>query len=405
MTDDNIMKSKVTKINDSTIKLTVTISAPEMVKYFKQSYSKLALGVKIDGFRPGKAPRKLVESAVGVSRILSEALDAAVSENYYKAIVENKLIPISQPKVVINNYPDYGQSTEEIKNDFEFEAELETMPEITLSDYSKVKVEKGKPNLATEADVEKVIDHFKKQAATFTEIDRPAEKGDHAEITFEGFLKHVRIDKMCSKNHPLILGEGSLIPGFEENITGMKKAETKEFKIKFPAGYQSKEFAGKEAEFKVTLNNLKKVDLPEVDDVFAMKFGHKNAEVLTKAIRENLNKEYEDEFKREIENRVLDAILPHLKAKIPETLVDREAERMLSGYAEQLQKQGVNFENYLLSTKNTKEKLLLEMRPHAERNVKIGLLLGEVIKEIKMDPAKHESADKAMQYLIKKVIK
>ncbi len=399
------MEVKSEDLKKGKFKLTITISSKEMVGYFNKSYEKIAPTIKLDGFRPGKAPRKLVEAAAGTARILSEALDSAVSENYYKAIVEKNLNPISQPNIVINKYPNYGDSEENVKEVFEFEAEIEVLPPVELGDYKKLKVDKKSPDKAKKEDVKRVLEHFQKQSATFSEADRPAKVGDRAEINFEGFLKKVRIDQMCSKNHPLILGEGNLIPGFEEEVVGMKKGEKKEFKIKFPKDYHSKEYADKEAEFKVELIDLKEVKLPEIDDDFAKKFGHKNTEELKKAIETNLNLELEEDYKRNLETEVINKVLTVLEAEVPDALIERETKRIFGEFGNQLSAQGINIERYLDSLKKTREDLLKDMRPQAEKNVKTGLLLGKIIEEKKWDPKDPKSGEKAIQYLVQELTK
>lgn len=398
------MENKVKK-EKTAAKITVKISPKEMLAFIKQAYDRFAPGVKIDGFRPGKAPQKLVEAAIGINKIISEALDLAINDSYFKVLVENKINAVSAPKIVINKYPNYGHTEEEIANELEYEAEVEFLPEVELGDYSKLKVEKSEPKKASDEDLQKVLEHFRKQAAAYSDKEGKAEKGDYVEINFEGFLKKVRIDQMCSKNHPVILGEGSLIPGFEDNLIGMQKGEKKEFKIKFPKDYHAKEYAGKEAEFKVEMLTIKKIEYPELDSKFAEKFGHKNMKDLEKAIRENLDFEYKHEHEHEVEAQVLEKVLPLLKAEIPSSLVEKEAERMLKDYADQLQKQGVSFERYLASAKKTREDLLKEMYPHAERNIKIGLVLGKIIEEKKLDPNKPESTKKALEHLIKAIVK
>ena len=210
---------------------------------------------------------------------------------------------------------------------------------------------------------------------------------------------------MCSKNHPLVLGEGNMIPGFEEQIIGMKKGEKKDFKITFPKDYHSKEYAGKEAEFNVELVDLKEVKLPELNDEFAKKFGHKNMSELKKAIEKNLNQEMEEEGKRVLESEVMDKVLPLLKAEVPDSLILNETERMLHQYSEQLSRQGINFEMYLGSIKKTREQVLAEMKPQAEKNVKVGILLGKIIEENKWDAKDPKSGEKAISYLVNKLTK
>ncbi len=399
------MEAKLEKQKGAKVKLTITVSPKEMIKYFNDAYEKLAPSVKLDGFRPGKAPKKLIEETIGVTRIMSDALDKAVQESYFKSVVEQKLTPVNQPNIVINKYPNYGETEEIIANDLEYVAEIEILPEVVLGDYSKFKVDTGKKEKAKKEDVDKILSHLQKQKAAFTPVEREAKKGDFVEITFEGFLKHVRIDAMCSKNHPVVLGEGSLIPGFEDHVIGMKKAEEKTFNIKFPKDYHAKEYAGKEAEFKVTLNELKEVKLPTVDEEFAKTFGQESVEELKQSIEKNLDKELEERFQQELEIKVMDKVLPLLKAEVPSSLVEKEIDRMIHDYSHQLEHQGLNFDQYLQSIKKTMDEIRKDMAVQAEKNVKVGLLLGKVITDQKIDANDPEAGKKAMEHLVKALTK
>lgn len=214
------MEVKIDKQKQGKVKLTITLTPKEMAGHFKQAFDRIAPTVKLNGFRGGKAPRKLVESTAGVARILSDGLDLAVSDSYFKATREEKLIPINQPNIVINKYPHYGHTVEEVVEEFEYEAEFEVLPPVTLKDYSKINITKIKAESAKKEDVDRVLSHVLKQNAEFKDVTQPAKEGDRIEINFDGFIKHVKMDQMCSKNHPLILGENTLIPGFEKELVG-----------------------------------------------------------------------------------------------------------------------------------------------------------------------------------------
>ena len=399
------MKSKVEKLKKGKHKMTVTVEPKELIVYFKSAYEKVAPEAKIKGFRPGKAPRKLVEEAVGVNRIIASAIDDAIQNEYVKAITENKLIPISAPAVSVSIYPDYGLTEDEIEKVLEFDAEFEVMPEVTLKDYSKVKVKKEKVNEIKKEDIEKVILNLRRQKANFADVKRGAKNGDRIEIDFEGSIKGVKKDNMCSKNHPLILGDKTLIPGFEEEILGMKKGEEKEFEIVFPADYHVKEMAKEKAKFKVKLNELKEVVLPELDAKFAEGFGFKAYPELEKAIEENLKAEVEKEAQRKLENEVLEKVLPFLTVEIPDGLVEQEIDRMVGGMVNQLSASGLTLENYLQSIKKTVEDLRKDMRETAEKNIKIGFLLGKVIEEEKIDGKLDDAGKIAVEKIIAKVTK
>jgi len=399
------MKTKVDKRKKGQVKLTISIEPKEMIKYFNRAYENVAPTVKLSGFRPGKAPRALVESAIGITRLLSEALDMAVNESYQKSLQEEKLVPITQPAIKINKYPNYGQSEDEVKNELEYEAELTVLPEIELSDYSKIKVEKPKEETVKEGDIDKILENLRKQKANFVEVDRPAKMGDLAEVSFEGSVKKVKIDAMRSKNHPVVLGENTLIPGFEEEVVGMKKGEKKTFTIKFPKDYHAKEFAGKEAEFEVELNNLKEVKLPEIDDKFAADFGQKDVKELKKSIAKNLEIEYKQKNQSELEQKVLDKVLPLVKVDLPEIMIDQEVERMMAGYAERLQSMGANLDTYLKGINKNADDIRKEMRPTAEKNIKIGLMLGKIIQQEKIDAKDENAGKKAIDHLLKTIVK
>lgn len=399
------MQTKVDKLKQSKVKLIVTFEPGEMIKYFDHAYHHLAPSVTLQGFRPGKAPRALVESNLGVTRILSHALDDAVNESYQKALVQEKLSPISAPAIKINQYPSYGETVEEAKNGFEYEAEFTVLPEIILGDYSKLKVEKPAKEAVKTDDVQKILDNLQKQKANFTAIGRPAKMGDLAEINFDGSVKHVKIDGMSSKHHPVVLGEKTLIPGFEEEVIGMKKGEKKTFKIKFPKDYHAKNLAGKEADFDVELLELKEVNLPTIDDTFAADFGHKTVAELKKAIESNLALEYEQKNDNELEQKVLDKILPLVKADIPDEMTEKEIDRMFADYRAQMEKMSVDFPDYLKSLKKTEADMRNEMRDAAVKNIKVGLMLGKIIEEQKIDHHDENAGKKAIEYLVNKLTK
>lgn len=395
------MESKKEKLKGSKVKLTVTVPAADMAKYYKHAFDHLAPSVKIQGFRPGKAPRAMIESGVGISRIVSHALDEAVQDSYVEALTKDKLAPIAPPSIAITKYPEYGLDAEEVKNDLEYTAEVDLFPEVELEDYSKVKIEDKGIEKVKEEDVKKILEHLQKQKAEFTEIDRAAKKGDFAEIDFAGFDKGVQQEAMTSKNHPIVLGEGSLIPGFEDEIAGMKKGEEKSFKITFPKDYHAKEHAGKEVEFKVKLNALKEVKLPELDDAFAKNFDRKDMADLRAGIEESLGHELEHKHEHEIEEKVVEKMLPLLKVEVPESMVEQEVDRTIEGFRKQLENQRIDFDTYMKSTKKDMAAMRKDARPQAEKNIKVGLLLGKIIKDQKLDEKDPQAGRKALDFLVK----
>lgn len=386
-------------------KLSITVEPQDLVRYFNSSYEKLAKDVKIDGFRPGKAPRKLVEEAIGQARLLSDSLDRALQESYFLAIQQEKLIPVCPPKVTISKYPTWGLEMEDISEPLIFDAEFEVMPEVKLLDYSKIRIKKKDLAKIKNDDIEKVLLHLRRQKANFLDVDRVAKNGDRVEISYEGSIDKVKKDSMTAKNQPIILGNKTLIPGFEENIIDMKKGEEKEFEISFPKDYHSKEYAGKKAKFNLKLIDLKEIKLPELDSQFAAGFGQKDANSLRVAIEKSLKDEVEAKAKNELETEVLEKVLPKLIVEIPDSLIEQETDRIISGMEEQTKSRGLSLPKYLESIKKTLPDMRRDLRLQAEKNVKVGFLLGKIIEEQKFDPTDREAGKKALEYLISKIVK
>ncbi len=399
------MKIQKEDLKKSKVKLVIDVEPSELVGYYRKTYEKLAADVKIDGFRAGKAPYKMIEGVVGYNRLLAEGLDEAMNMSYQMAIGKEKLFPVSSPKVEIKKSPLFSLDETEILESLVFEIEVDVMPEVKLKDYSKAKVKAPEKRKADDKEVQKILDQLMKQKATFKDREGAVKKGDRVEISFDGFLKNVKIDKMCSKNHPLILGEGSLIPGFEDGIVGMKKGDKKELKIKFPKDYHDKEIAGKDAKFEITLNDAKEVVMPALDKEFAKQFGHNSIEKLTTEIKKSLEMEMSKEYKDKLETTVLEKMITYIETEIPESLITQETERILDGYRSQIEGYGVKFEQYLENMKKTVEDLRKEMGGQAEKNVKVGLMLGKVIEEQKIDHKDTDAGKKALDYLVKELTK
>ena len=399
------MKVKLEKQKNSRIKLEIKIEPEELVKYYRQAYEKLAASVEIPGFRAGKAPYKIIAAKVGYNKLLNEGLDLAVRESYQKAVAEQKISPLSYPEITVKKAPNFAVDAEEIKDTLEYELLVDVMPEIKLKDCSKLKVRKPKTEAVKEGDVAKIIEHLRKQRATFKEVSRGAKKGDRVEINFTGKLKNVVRDKLCSKNFPLVLGEGNLIPGFEDKLIGVKKGDKTSFKIKFPKDYFDKEYALAEVDFDVEVLDIKEVILPEVDKAFAESFGRKSREDLEKSIDENLQKEIEQNYQNKLEQEVIEKILPNLEVEIPQVLIDNEIKRLVEDIKTRVESQGVKFEKYLENMKKDEKTLRTDLLEQAKKNIRIGFLLGKVIEEKKWDTSDKNASKKAVDYLVSQLTK
>lgn len=397
------MKIQKENLKKSRVKMQIEVEPKELVGYFRITFEKLAKNVKIDGFRAGKAPFKMVEGVVGYNRLLGEGIDEAINASYRLAIGQEKIYPVSIPKVEIKKTPGFSLDETAILDNLVFEIEVDVMPTVELKDFSKAKIKTIEKRKAEDEEVEKILNQLMKQKATFKNRDSAVLKGDRVDITYDGYLKNVKVDRMCSKNHPLIIGEGTLIPGFEDQLIGMKKTEKKEFEIKFPKDYHDKEIAGNSAKFEVILNDAKEVVLPKLDKEFAKQFGHSSIEKLRTEIKKSLEKEIEKEYKDKVETAVLEKMLEYIRTELPDGLVEQEVERMFSAHKEQIEKYGVKFDQYLANSKKTEDELKKDMLKQAEKNVKVGLMLGKVIEQQKIDPKSDKAGEKALQYLVSKL--
>ena len=403
--DKTHMKIQRENLKNSQVKLKIEIGPEKLVKYFRSAYEKIAADVSVSGFRPGKAPYKIIVARVGYNKLLSEGMDRAVSESYAEALALEKIIPISQPTISVKKMPQFSLDQNDIKDDLIFEAELYIMPSVELSDYKKVSVKAPKKEETRDRDVEKILEHLLKQKATFKEINRPVKKGDRIEINFEGSISKVKKDKLCSKNFPLILGESNLVPGFEEKLIGLKKDDRIEFQLTFPNDYFDKEIASKKVDFVANIIDAKEVILPEMTDQFAKNFGQETVDKLKKAVKESLKKEIEQKFQAELEQAVIEKVLPKLKVELPNVLVENEISRMIDDMREKVESRGLKFEKYLDSLKKTQDDLKRDMRTQAEKNIRVGFLLGKIIEDQKIDQSNKEAAKLAIDYLVKTVTK
>ncbi|MBI2263135.1 trigger factor [Candidatus Berkelbacteria bacterium] len=380
----------------SRVRIILKVPRQKLEPFLEEAFLRIGKQVEIAGFRPGVAPRALILEKVGQNRILSEALDLAIPQFYFEAVKEHKLIPLEQPALAVNKYPSLLVGSDAA---LEFTAEVDVYPKVEIGDYKKnlkiqnpkSKIEEVKPE-----EIEKVLEHIRQHEAKFQDVERSAQEKDRVEIEFEGFVNNVRQEKYSSKNFPLLLGSKIMLPGFEEALLGMKKNETREFDANIKE---------EKVHFKVKMLDVKEVLLPPLDDVLAQKFQAKNVAELKEKIKESVKKDKEARARGEREAEILEKLLPTLKAELPVSLLSREIERMKEELNQQLQAGASGLEQFLEKQGKTKEDLEKEFKPAAEKRVKIGLLLGEVMKQEKIDPKDENAGQKVMEKLVSYAVK
>jgi trigger factor len=349
---------------------------------FEEELEEVSKSVTLPGFRPGKAPRQQVLASVGRQRIEAGALDRALPESYRAAIEEAGLHPVAPPELKMESYVPPLEGSDAEREVARFQAEVDVLPEIKVAGYQKVKVKAPKTEPVTEEELERVITYLRKQQAQIkdAEPDASVAEGMWVDIGYQGSVDGVARSDMTNPHHPLIVGEGQLIPGFEENLTGLRKGEEKTFSITFPKDYHAKELAGKKAQFSVTVHELRQLTLPEKDAAFAKQFGHDSWTELEKAIRQDLEKEKAEQRRTQIEQDIIGALLKLVRFEVPRSLVEEERERMYQEARARLSKAQVEWSQYLAQTNQTDEKVKQELEEQAERNVRTGLILREIVK-------------------------
>ncbi len=379
------MKSEIKKLPKSQVEILIEVTPEEIHPYLIKAAQKIAATAKIEGFRPGKAPFEVIKQKFGEMAILQEALDDIVAKTYTEAVEEGKIITIDQPQIEIQK-----MAPGEI---FAYKATASILPKVTVGDYKDLKVEKKKIEVKKE-EVSKVIDDLRKMRASEVLVEREAKTGDKAEIDFDIFLDNVLIENGQYKKFPAILGEGRFIPGFEEQLIGLKAGDKKDFKLKFPDEYFQKNLAGKEAEFKTSCLGIYEIVLPENNDEFANAISggqFKTVKELEENIEHNLKHEKEHEEDHRLENEMLEKLVAISEfEEIPEVLIESERHRMMHELKDNIAKQGFDFNNYLASIKKTAEELEKELTPQAEMRAKTSILAREIYQKQKIEVREDE---------------
>ena len=375
------MECKVEKTkNANEVKLNVTIEAEKFDEAIKKVYFKSAKYFNIPGFRKGKAPMNIVEKYYGKEIFYEDAFNEVVPEELEKAVEENKLEVVSRPDIDVTQIGK-GQ-------DLIFTAVFQTKPEAELGKYKGVEIKKIEYKV-TDEDVEHELGHMQEHNSRLISVeDRPVEKGDIANINFEGFVDGVAFEGGKAENHDLEIGSNTFIPGFEDQIIGMKIEEEKDINVKFPDEYFSKELAGKDATFKVKVNEIKKKELPTLDDEFAKDVSEFDTlKELKESIKEKQQKQNDERAKYETQDAVIKAVCENVKVDIPSGMVETETENMLKDMEQRLSYQGLKLNQYLQMMGKTREEMQKEYEPQAIEAIKSRLAIEAVIKAEKIEVA------------------
>lgn len=369
------MQVTVEKQPKSQVKLTVELSVEQMQPYLDRAAEKLSAQYKIEGFRPGKASLGIVVQKLGAQHVWEEAAELAVRKSFVQALTDHQIKSIGQPHVSVVKLA--------ADNPFIFTAHVAVLPEVTLDDYKKYST-KATTATVEPAKVDQAIEELRAMFATEAQADRAAVMGDKVEVDFNVTVDKVPLEGGSSKQHPVMLGSKNFIPGFEENIVGMKKDEQKTFELEFPKEYHNATVAGKKAEFAVTVRQVFAVTKPEVNDEFAKKAGtFENLGALRSQVEKNLLQEAQQAEDGKFERALLDELIKHTKfSEIPELLIDSELSKMIHELQEEVSRQGaIKWEDYLSGIKKNEEELKKEFKSQAERRVKSALIIRTIAEK------------------------
>ena len=366
------MSLQVEKLEKNRAKLTIEAPADEFEKAVEKSYQKNKNRMSVPGFRKGKVPRKMLEKMYGTQIFFEDAINDLIPEVYSREVTAAEDLEIvSQPKIEVTQ-AEAGQS-------FIFTAEVALKPAVELGQYKGLAVEKDSVEVTDEdvaAEIEKVR---KENSRTISVEDRAVEDGDIATIDFEGFIDGEAFEGGKGTDYPLTIGSHSFIDTFEEQLVGKNLNEEVEVNVTFPEDYQAKELAGKPAMFKVTVKELKKVELPEADDEFAQDVSEFDTlEEYKNDIRTKLTEQKETEAKNALEDKAVAAVVEGAKMDIPEPMIDLQVRQMAENFARRLQSQGISWEQYCQFTGMTTDKLFEQMRPQALKTIQSRLVLEAV---------------------------
>lgn len=367
------MSYTVENLENSMAKITITVSAEAFEEAMVKSYHKNKNSISIQGFRKGKAPRKMVEKLYGPEVFYEDAANFAIPDAYEEAANECGLEIVSRPDF---DLVDIGKGKE-----FIFTATVAVKPEVTLGEYKGIEVEKKVVKVMA-ADVNAEIDRVREQNSRMITVeDRGIKNDDTAVIDFEGFVDGEPFQGGKGEDYSLVIGSHSFIDTFEDQLIGKKTGEDVEVNVTFPEEYHEASLKGKPALFQVKIKEIKKKELPKLDDEFASEVSEfETLKEYKASVKKNLTERRKEEAKREKENAVVEKVVENITVELPDPMVDEQTQQMIQEFAGRLSQQGLSFEQYMQMTGMTPEALMGQMKPEAEKRIRTRLALEAIVK-------------------------
>ena len=369
------------KVEKSQVALTIEVGAAEFEAAIEKAYQKMRKKINVPGFRPGKAPRKIIEGMYGAEVFFEEAINIAFPEAYEAAVKEQDLQVVGYPEVEM-----VGECT---KEGFTFKAVAPVYPEVTLGQYKGLSAPKDDVKV-TAADVEERLKQLSDRNTRLVSVEREAKEGDTAVIDFEGFLDGKPFDGGKGENHSLELGSHSFVPGFEEQVIGMKAGEEKDIDITFPEDYHA-DLAGKAVVFKVKVHEVKEKEVPAMDDEFAKDVSEFDTLKELKAdLKKKITEERQKDADRAFEDALMEQVAEGLTAEIPDAMVENQARQFVDNFKMQIAQQGIPFDQYAKMTGMDEAKLVEDAKEPATRQVRMDLAVAAIIKAESIEASDEE---------------
>lgn len=366
------MKTELKQLPRAQVELTIEISPEEYDPFLKKAAIAISETVKIAGFRPGKATYDVTKKQVGEEKIWEEALDGAIRKTLVRAMKENNIETVGSPKIEVLKLA--------AQNPVIYKATLNLLPKIENVSFNGISIRK-KVVALDEKKLQKQVHELQKMRGKEILIKRSAKMDDKVELNLTISIDRIPIEGGDAKKLPIYLGENKFIPGFEDNIVGLKEGDTKEFPLTFPKNYHQKNIAGKLADCAVTILAVYEIQLPEPNDAFAKDLQFKDFKDLESHMKETLLLEARDGEEKRIEDEIVDALIGKNKfSEVPDILINSESKSMLSEMEQSITNQGISFDDYLSHMKKTKDQLLLDFAPSATKRIKGAILFREISK-------------------------
>ena len=367
------MSLQVEKLEKSMAKLTIEVSADDFEKALQSAYKKQKNRIAIPGFRKGKVPRQMVEKMYGAEIFFDDAANELIPKAYGEAYDECEEDIVSRPQIDVVQI--------EKGKPFIFTATVALKPEVTLGQYKGLEVEKYSTDVTDEEIDARLTEEAEKNARKVTVEDRPVQDGDEVILDYEGFVDGVAFEGGKGENHPLVIGSGSFIPGFEEQLIGVNAGVDVEVKVTFPEEYHAKDLQGKEAVFQCKVHEIKAKEIPEIDDEFASEVSEFDTlEEYKEDLKKSIAQKKESEGKEKQEDEAVEQAVENAQYELPEAMIETQVSQMAEDFSRRIKGQGLTMEQYFQFTGMTAEKMLEEMRPQAVKSIETRLVLEAVAK-------------------------